>query len=167
VSALHTYAPAAGPHAAIELLTGHGVRDQLEDLMGLCCMGVANGGPDYCTCWEPEHDLVQSLQLDADSPLVVAPKCCHDCAYRNGSPERSGDEADWLLELPSEQAIFFCHQGIRRVLRYRHPAGIILPTGPGDYDPPRGEGRVFRADGSPAEICAGFAAYRSALLGVS
>lgn len=163
MSALHTYAPAAGPASAIALLTEQGVREQLEDRIGLCCMGVANGGLDYCTCWEPIHDLEQAADLDAMTPLQARAKCCDDCAYRNGSPERSGDDEDWLLGLPGERATFFCHEGIRRVLSYWHPSGLVLPAGAGDYDPPRGDGRVFRADGSPAHICAGFAAYRAAI----
>lgn len=166
MSALHVYGAGAGPSHALELLAEQGVLEQLEDQIGLCCMGVATGGIDYCTCWEPIHDLDQAAgSFDTTTPLETAAKCCFDCAYRNGSPERTGDDEDWLLGLPGERTTFFCHQGIRRVLRYRHPSGIVLPTGPGDYDPPRGNGRVYRADGSPAEICAGFAAHRAVLLG--
>lgn len=165
VTTLHTYAPTAGPASALALLAEQGVLKQLEDRIGLCCMGVASGGIDYCTCWEPIYDLDQAVGLDAVTPLATRAKCCGDCAYRNGSPERNGDEEDWLLELPGGPATFFCHQGIRRILSYRHPSGLVLPAGSGDYDPPRSAGRVYRANGSPAEICAGFAAYRVSLSG--
>lgn len=164
MSTLHTYSPPAGPSAAIELLLEQGVGDQLAERMGLCCMSVAaHGDIEYCTCWEPEHDLEQAAELDEFAPLETRAKCCQDCAYRNGSPERSGEDEDWLLELPGRRATFFCHEGIRRVLRYHHPSGLVLPAGAGDYDPPRGEGRVYRADGRPALICAGFDAHRAAL----
>lgn len=162
---LHVLTPAAGPLAAIELLVEKGVRGELEVRMGFCCMGMAHGGAELCTCWDPVYDVEQALVLDAIAPLETRTTCCDDCAYRNGSPERSGDEEEWLLDLPARASTrFYCHEGMRRVMSYRHPSGLILPAGRGDYAPPREGDRAYRADGTPALVCAGFAAHRKALL---
>jgi hypothetical protein len=134
----------------------------LGEVIGLCCMGVAVYGPERCTCWVPLFDLEQS---DVDESTANDPgartKCCHDCAYRNGSPERSDDREEWLLELPSRRDnIFWCHQGLRRVVSWSHPCGLTIPAGVGDYQPPIVGGRPIRADGSYGEICAGWLALR-------
>lgn len=45
---------------------------------------------------------------------------CDDCAYRPGSPEKSGDpmyRGDATdLEMIAETGTFFCHQGLRRIV---------------------------------------------------
>ncbi len=93
---------------------------------------------------------------------------CHDCAFRPGSPERQGDEryhgSDGKLdELAWSGEPFYCHQGLRRVVAWRHPADVEVPAGPDDYDPPVGLTMPYQADGTPAEVCAGWAARRRAL----
>lgn len=129
-----------------------------------CCYGEVLDGPSSCTCWVPTFDLWQADPIIRGRPETRA-SCCVDCAYRNGSPEREGDEEDWLLELAGEAAkLFVCHQGIRRVVAFRHPDGREAPAGYGDYRPPIVDGLAYRADGTLADICAGFAAHRSALL---
>jgi MoaA/NifB/PqqE/SkfB family radical SAM enzyme len=58
--------------------------------------------------------------------------------------------------------IFWCHQGIRRVVEYRHPDGRVYPVPPlaagvdGAYEPPIIDGRPYKADGTPADVCAGW-----------
>lgn len=59
---------------------------------------------------------------------------------------------------------FWCHQGIRRPVAYRHPDGRVRPVeDSADYRPPMGkvaptgEQVPYRADGTPAERCAGWA----------
>lgn len=145
-----------------------GVTD--ESTHRLCCYGEAFGGPMRCTCWEPVHDLEQEPPENGGTPppddeIPTRAKCCHDCAYRNGSPERERGEGDrlddWALDGRSE---FWCHQGVRRIVAYRHPDGTVLPAGDGEYDPPTGNdpGRpvLFKADGSIGERCAGWASTR-------
>ncbi|MFL5309501.1 MAG: hypothetical protein ACJ79H_03500 [Myxococcales bacterium] len=159
---------AIAPGARIHLTIHDGPDDRDEyDLDGgevPCCMAGAMHGPRGCTCWEPVFDLEQddALQLAALLPLAVA--CCHDCAYRNGSPERGDGYTEELVDLSgSARDVFACHQGMRRVVAYRHPNGRELPAKPGDYQPPIVAGRAYKADGSPAELCAGYLAHRRAL----
>ncbi len=100
--------------------------------------------PGGCTCWEPVHDLEQAPVQVAEP--AVRPECCHDCAYRTGSPESLGDGRYGLSD-PGEledfagragKTRFFCHQGSRRVVAWRHPTGAVHPV-PEDvryYDSP-------------------------------
>lgn len=135
-----------------------------------CCYGEVGRGPTGCTCWEPVHDLKQLLPANGGTPppeeeILTRSKCCGDCAYRNGSPERERGEGeqldDWALDGRSE---FWCHQGVRRIVAYRHPDGTVLPAGDGEYDPPQGNDPrrpvVFKADGAIGERCAGWSATR-------
>ncbi len=138
-----------------------------------CCYGSAHNGPGGCTCWEPVHDLEQAPVQVAEP--AVRPECCHDCAYRTGSPESLGDGRYGLSD-PGEledfagragKTRFFCHQGSRRVVAWRHPTGAVHPV-PEDvryYDSPVHDLVAYKADGAPQEICAGFAARRRQLIG--
>jgi hypothetical protein len=94
---------------------------------------------------------------------------CPDCAYRPGSPERSGDEryngdAEFLNRIVETGEAFHCHQGIRRAVKLVHPSGAEVEVPPGDYRPPIIGGVPYKADGSPGELCAGWAARRRACL---
>lgn len=143
---------------------------------GYCCDGRIDDGPAFCTCWTPEFDLeqqpvdqfhVQALAVGFPPPTRAL--MCGDCAYRPGSPERTGSEQHAgdteALEryAAGERERFFCHQGIRRPVRLRHPSGAVIPGGDADYRPPIRDGVPWRADGTPAELCAGWAARRRAL----
>jgi hypothetical protein len=129
-------------------------------------------GRAHCTCWEPIYDLEQAPLADGGVPPEEIPtrtKCCADCAYRIGSPERADEheEDDLLSKAWDLRSEFWCHQGVRRVVAFRHPDGRELPAGDGDYRPPVGpEGRpvVWRADGTVGERCAGWAALRGAAM---
>lgn len=131
-----------------------------------CCIGGAMRGPRGCSCWTPVYDLEQ-----AEPNLSTQPQtretCCHDCAYRNGSPERAEqDLGEVLSDIAGEaDSVFACHQGMRRIVAYVHPDGRRVEAGPGDYDPPQIGAVAFRADGTPADRCAGWAARRRYLLG--
>lgn len=141
----------------------------LGDEPGMCCMGAAVYGDRRCTCWTPVYDLEQQPLANGGVPpneaeIPQRTKCCHDCAYRNGSPERErgeGDQLDdWALDGRSE---FWCHQGVRKVVAWRHPDGRELPAAEGDYRPPQTtEPRfaIWKADGTVGERCAGWAACR-------
>jgi hypothetical protein len=91
--------------------------------------------------------------------MRIREKMCADCAFRPDSPERQGDER---YQHSGEEGIeevlgdtFVCHQGLRRRVREVHPSGAVLDAVPGDYAPPS---PPCKADGSPAELCAGWAA---------
>ena len=94
---------------------------------------------------------------------------CGDCAFRDGSPERSNEKGydhnsnDLIDEMVAQPGVtFFCHQGMRRVVLLRHPSGVEIPAHPASYRPAI-EGRLsFKADGAPADICAGFTQARKA-----
>jgi hypothetical protein len=142
---------------------------------GTCCAGAALYGPDRCTCWVAEYDLEQAeVDQEAVQALAagVAPntrdRMCPDCAYRPGSPEKSGDgtcvgDAGTLEGLAMRGERFWCHQGVRKPVAWRHPSGLEIPGHDGGYEPPIIAGVPYRADGSPAELCAGWDARRRAL----
>lgn len=134
-----------------------------------CCWGVTMGGPAACECWTEVYDLDQ---VDPE-PVLIAPGLrsspCPDCAYRGNSPERQGADhvmggAGELEALVVLNRPFFCHQGIRRPVRYRHPTGWEwTPPGPhltAAYRPPVVAAVPYKADGNPADLCAGWAAAR-------
>jgi hypothetical protein len=135
-----------------------------DPVYGACCDGSAAMGPQYCTCWAPAFDLEQQAARPGERGQRDAP--CGDCAYRPGSPERSGNERyngdqAFLDRIVETGEPFHCHVGIRRVVKLVHPSGaeVELPPG-GDYRPPIVAGVPYKADGSPGELCAGWAARR-------
>lgn len=154
-------------------------RDDFADDEMPCCMASAMRGPRACTCWEPVYDLEQAEAVakfgrDPDLPGVVhegptmktRETCCHDCAYRNDSPERAEGYDEELRDVAGTVGdVFACHEGMRRVVSWRHPDGRELPAGDGDYAPPMIGGVAFKADGTSADLCAGWAAHRRGLLG--
>lgn len=129
-----------------------------------CCYGGMHHGPAGCTCWEPVYDVEQADPSLARQPETRA-TCCGDCAYRNGSPERDDDFGVELRDVAGDGSRFYCHVGMRRVAEWRHPSGRTLPGDPADYRPPVLGEVAFKADGTPASLCAGWAAHRRALLG--
>lgn len=157
---VHISGPVA-PRAAWE--------NEPDDAYDICCAGAAMKGVAYCTCWEPVFDLEQA-ELDLTSQPTQRAKCCHDCAYRPDSPERqegSGREKDVIGLAHTEGAEFWCHQGVRRPVVYRHPDGREIPGDPDDYRPPEtknadGVACIWKADGTAGERCAGWDAYRKA-----
>ncbi|HEY0641266.1 MAG TPA: hypothetical protein VGD67_26860 [Pseudonocardiaceae bacterium] len=146
---------------------------------GYCCLGAVMRGPDGCTCWTDVHDRDQAEPdptavqlLAAGVTPSVRPQMCGDCAYRPGSPERTGDDrfrgdAELLEDLAADGTRFWCHDGMRRRLGRTftvagHPA-MSVPSGPGDYAPPIVDAVPYRADGQPGLLCAGWDARRRAL----
>jgi hypothetical protein len=100
-------------------------------------------------------------------------KMCEDCAYRPNSPERTGADhvagsQDFLDRIVATGETFNCHQGMRRIKGWVHE-----PTGTkwayegleAAYAPPIIDGVPYKADGTPGNICAGWAAKRLAYLG--
>lgn len=157
-------------------LTLHGAGPDFPEVGdGTCCMGAAVYGPNRCTCWVPVFDLEQAdIDQDAVRALAagVAPnireRMCPDCAYRPNSPEKSGDgtyvgDADTLEGLALRGERFWCHQGVRKPVAWRHPSGAEIPGHDGGYEPPIINNVPYRADGTPAELCAGWDARRRAL----
>lgn len=129
---------------------------------GWCCEGSAYRGAEGCLCWTPVYDLEQAEpQTGVDAQ--IRPKMCDDCAYRPGSPERTGDPAALadqaaLDALVASGTPFWCHQGMRRPLKWIHPSGAEHPGSPLNYRPPIVDGVPFRSDGTPGDFCAGWAA---------
>lgn len=129
-----------------------------------CCYGSAHSGPSGCTCWTPVYDVEQLAPQQG--PPAERARMCLDCAFRAGSPERSGaagydhnSEAD-LEDLVLSSVSFACHQGMRRCVELVHPSGARFSRGPGDYVPLLTAAGAHKADGSPADLCAGLAAAR-------
>jgi hypothetical protein len=127
-----------------------------------CCYGSAEYGPARCTCWESVYEVEQT-EPRTDLDAAVRPSMCVDCAYRPGSPERTGDPKaagdEYLLRRLVESGDpFWCHQGIRRPTHWRHPSGATVPGSPFAYSPPIIDGRPYKADGTPADYCGGWAA---------
>jgi hypothetical protein len=131
----------------------------------VCCMGVAAFGPGRCTCWEPVYDGEQC------TPIVGTPQvnvnACFDCAFRQGSPERRGADGyehnsnECLDDMcASKQGVFYCHQGMRRILSYVHPSGMTIAAHPAEYRPVIIDHVAYKRDGTLAGICAGFEARR-------
>lgn len=142
-----------------------------------CCDGARDKGPTECSCWTPEYDLEQvkpsiaavvGLALGEIDP-PQRDRMCLDCAYRPDSPEKTGGEsvdgdATMLEKLAAEGTRFWCHDGMRKPVAWRHPAGIrITAASDGDYQPPIVEAVPYRADGQPGLLCAGWAARNRAL----
>lgn len=142
---------------------------------GTCCWGTVMRGPEGCTCWQPIYQADQTPPdqqtvelLRAGILPVTRTRRCGDCAYRPDSPERRGDEhvtgnQELLDRIVQAGERFWCHQGIRRPVAWRHPSGVEIPGSDADYRPPIVDGVPYRADGTPAELCAGWAARRRAL----
>ena len=144
-----------------------------------CCPGRIADGPAGCTCWEPVYDLHQTTPAP-ETALALATgeaqpderdRMCGDCAYRPTSPEKTGQathdgDAAELERLARTGERFFCHDGFRVPIAWRHPAGMRIPADPGrdgDFQPLIVLGIPYRADGRPGLLCAGWAARRRAL----
>lgn len=132
-----------------------------------CCEGNAYRGPASCTCWQAAYDLEQTApRTEADAGVM--PKMCTDCAYRPGSPERQNDptvvaSARLLDDAVTAGIPFWCHNGLRRITHYVHPIGAIYVPEidlASAFTPPIIDGRPYKADGSPADYCAGWTARR-------
>jgi hypothetical protein len=161
------------PAVLHEIVSGHGASNggalawvklhpEAEDVFVGCCTGEMMNGASYCTCWVPVFDLEQSPELipPGDGEIQVREGgLCGDCAYRPGSPELADDYmAETLRELPLRGETFWCHDGMRRAIRWEHPDGRVVEAGYGDYQPPMLANRPHRADGRVGALCAGWAA---------
>lgn len=144
----------------------------IEKLVGLqtCCIGAAVYGPDRCTCWRPIYDLADQADPRTDLQAEQRAQMCGDCAYRPDSPERQGDpraahSAEGELDTVAMRHRFSCHQGMRRIIAWRHDKlGITIDADLDAYDPPIIDGVAYQADGTPGLLCAGWAARRRQLL---
>lgn len=152
----------------LESGSGPELPPELAEREAACCMGAAVYGLGRCTCWIPIYEPAQEADPQVGVLPPVRAECCFDCAYRNGSPERDRGEGDELIDVAGTPGnVFACHTGMRRVVAWKHPllGDCEIPAGPGDYRPPIIDGIAYRADGRPAELCAGWAAHRRGLLG--
>jgi hypothetical protein len=151
-----------GPTAPIDLL----LRIMENIIGGTCCIGAAEYGFDRCTCWEPVYDLEQQPPIAVGAGNVeTRGEMCADCAFRPDSPERQGDARySHAGEEFEHLTHFWCHQGMRKPIGYQHPAGIYITADTDAYKPPLvlvdGERVPFKADGTPGDRCAGFAAWQ-------
>lgn len=137
-----------------------------------CCIGAVHRGPDGCTCWRPVYDAEQAPAVGEAAPATRT-EMCADCACRGDSPEWREERGEdlgmrssiaGLHQLVATGRPFYCHQGMRRVVAERHPSGSERPRPPGDYAPGERGGIPLKADGTPADICAGWAAMRARIL---
>jgi hypothetical protein len=86
---------------------------------------------------------------------------CGDCAYRPGCPEREDLGGD--VPYYSRSARFYCHTGMPRAVAYEHPAvGQVPASAEDDHRPFIRDGQAWKADGTPAELCAGWAVHTGA-----
>ena len=126
-----------------------------------CCEDALLGGAPFCTCWEPEFDFEQTRPDPTIEPKTRV-KACDDCAFRAGSPEKTGDERYTHTGAVNRLPHFWCHQGMRKPVRWRHPAGLTVEADVDGYMPPKvhvgGIAVPFKADGTPGDRCAGHAA---------
>ena len=130
---------------------------------GACCWGAIIHGKDRCTCWVAVYDLEQ--QPLKPGPMGLRVRMCDSCAYRANSPEKRGEDgyqgdAEFLDGLILTGEFFACHQGIRLPVKWVHPSGAEVPGHPAGYNPPLRDGVPYKADGTPADLCAGWAARR-------
>ena len=144
-------------------------RPDFPDVNPGCCIGSAEYGPPGCTCWKRVHDQEQvAVGGRTDGLPAPRPKMCEDCAFRPNSPERQGvegyennDGGEGLAELVEKGEPFYCHQGMRKIVKWRHPVGAEIDGHPANFDPPIVVGPMeqfvpMKADGTPADICAGW-----------
>lgn len=139
--------------------TSNGVRLLAKDFLPQftwCCAGAAVRGARSCTCWRPVYDL-QQQRLDLSIVPETRSAMCGDCAYRPDSPER-GSDPNALVDVE----VFWCHRGIRRPVKWRHPDGRERDADAGDYRPPIHDAVPYRADGRPAARCGGWAQAQAA-----
>lgn len=140
---------------------------------GMCCFGALNRGADGCTCWEAVYDLDGQVPVDGcdhDAPDVVRDAMCSDCAFRPGSPERTGEgryensSPGDLERLVAGDMPFRCHDGARRIVAIVHtPTGHRIDlTSLDHYDPPKTTTRAYQANGQPLLVCAGWDAHHRA-----
>lgn len=142
----------------------HGAREWArlhpDEITG-CCDGDALYGPERCTCWVAVYDGEQQPPRPPEraEELCVRDGMCGDCAFRKGSPERSDPwSEDALFELARGGQPFWCHDGMRRPVRWEHPDGRVVEGSPHDWQPPGVSGIPYRADGSPGLLCSGWMA---------
>lgn len=139
----------------------HFDRPDVPEVDPPCCMGSAVYGPQRCTCWTSEFDGEQAEPDLTAGPAKPRETMCHDCAFRPSSPERSGDprfqhSAPGEMEDLDASRHFYCHQGMRRRVAVVHPSGLRVAEEADGYAPAIAGGRCFKADGAPADLCAGW-----------
>lgn len=135
---------------------------------------MADRGPLTADDLTPIYDLPQAEPRPDEVPGVME-AMCGDCAFRPGSPERTDDPtvsvgSEQLEQLVTGGTPFWCHNGMRR----RVGSSVDLGDGrtvsvheddPSAFDPPMLTGSPlgpipYKADGSPADLCAGWTARR-------
>lgn len=127
-----------------------------------CCIGEAVYGLEGCTCWAPVYDTEQSAPVvrPAHEAVVRPGGRCGDCAYRRDSPENADPFTAEDLVTAAISGRFWCHDGMRRPRVWVHPGrpGVKLPGSAADWRPAVVGDVPYRADGSQALLCAGWAA---------
>lgn len=132
-----------------------------DDTARGCCWGDIQNGPGGCTCWVPIWNAEQADPIPPTKPgdIHVQKRMCGDCAFRKDSPERREEFLEEaLMELPATGQAFYCHEDMRRPVRWEHPDGRTVEGGTDDWQPPIVKGLPYRLDGRPGLLCAGWAA---------
>lgn len=140
-----------------------------ENPMNWCCYGAAvNESPRYCTCWEPTYSEPRAEPVEGVLQ-TIAPAQCVDCAYRHDSAEwLDDDERENLVSLARGRGVFTCHQGMAYIVSWRHPTtGMVVEAPPDAVGSVNTWAPLYRdaetpckADGTPADLCHGWAARR-------
>jgi hypothetical protein len=126
-----------------------------------CCWGTVLNGPEGCLCWVPVFEAEQRPPRPPQcaEDLSVQRRMCGDCAFRRDSPERADEWSEQaLFDLAASSVPFWCHQGMRRPVRWEHPDGRTIGGSMADWQPPMVSGIPYQADGTPGLLCAGWAA---------
>lgn len=126
-----------------------------------CCETSAHTDGEECTCWTSRLTVEPTDRLQ-EGPPVIRRTMCGDCAYRPGSRER--EEADGDPPGYSRARPFYCHTGMARAVGYSHPdvPGEVPDVTNSDYRCYLFADRAWKANGAPAELCAGWAAWTGA-----
>lgn len=141
--------------------------DERETRMQSCCLGGAMAGVVGCTCWAVTYSAWRSEPVQVGEVQTRATRCA-DCACRKDSPESRGvgdyqNKPAEFSVLVSAGVRFYCHEGMPAQSGHRHEDGreSAMPLPHHNYRPRvRRDGVPTKADGTPADICAGWAQLR-------
>lgn len=159
-----------GPTIPLSDEQAKAISDDINNPMNYCCYGSASNGPTHCECWVAEYSDDRQKPKGGDMQLRVTQ--CQDCAYRHDSAEWNDPvERAKLIAHALGDGVFSCHQGTPYVVRWRHPEGMVIEAerdaagNINTYEPLIIGSTPFKANGEPADLCAGYATRRLQYMG--
>lgn len=141
------------------------LREALPCCESVACWGDENGGP-HCSCWVPTYSELQQ-ELDTSLRPQVRASPCESCAcrvpggqLRDGSPipDDLPGAYDAMLDNLARRKPFYCHSGMRLIVAEFHPQLGVTREVDWHPVPPTVEGIPYKADGTPCDFCAAWAA---------